>query len=330
MVDIKPGERPTVVIQNGKTAKGSTGSHEKLTARLVVAADGRHSLAQKWTRVTVERDPERMRISGVIFEGIPIQEATGFAVFNPEIGEAFYLTPQRDGHVRGWLMYPPQLNLQLHGEEVISRFLAEAIRVGTPSSWLAQAHAITPVITYCGDYPRVVHPYKEGVVFIGDCAGCDDPTFGEGMALALRDVRVLRDHLLATQDWNAAAHAYAKEHDDYFETVRILGDWYWSLLLETGPEADARRAKALPLIAQDNTRMFDLFGLGPEVPATEATRQRFFGEEWKWKIVQRTSISCSDFLTPFSKAIWRRRKPLWLTTPCCGWPGLFQHLCVGV
>jgi 2-polyprenyl-6-methoxyphenol hydroxylase-like FAD-dependent oxidoreductase len=279
VVDIKPGERPTVVVRNSKAEGGATGPLEEITARLVVAADGRHSLAQKWTGVAVAREPERMRISGAIFEGIPIQETTGFAAFNPEIGEAFYLTPQRDGHVRGWLMYPPHLDLQLHGEEVVSRFIAEAIRVGTPPALLAQAHAVTRVITYCGDYPRVIHPYKEGVVFIGDCAACDDPTFGEGMALALRDVRVLRDHLLATQDWDTAAHAYAKEHDEYFETVRILGNWYWSLLLETGPEADARRAKALSLIAQDDTRMFDLFGLGPEVPATETTRRRFFGEE---------------------------------------------------
>ena len=51
------------------------------------------------------------------------------------------------------------------------------------------------------------------------------------------------------------------------------------MFLETGPEADARRAKALPLIAQDGTRMPDLFGMGPDVPINETIRRRFFGEE---------------------------------------------------
>jgi len=51
------------------------------------------------------------------------------------------------------------------------------------------------------------------------------------------------------------------------------------MFLETGPEADARRAKALPLIAQDGTRMPDLFGMGPDAPINETIRRRFFGEE---------------------------------------------------
>lgn len=34
--------------------------------------------------------------------------------------------------------------------------------------------------------------------------------------LTLRDVRVLRDCLLATDDWHAAAHAYAQQHDRYY------------------------------------------------------------------------------------------------------------------
>jgi hypothetical protein len=51
------------------------------------------------------------------------------------------------------------------------------------------------------------------------------------------------------------------------------------MFLETGPEADARRAKALPLIAQDGARIPNLFGLGPEAPSDETARRRFFGEE---------------------------------------------------
>jgi hypothetical protein len=48
--------------------------------------------------------------------------------------------------------------------------------------------------------------------------------------------------------------------------------------MELGPEADARRARALPLIAQDPLRVADCPMSGPEAPSDETTRQRFFGE----------------------------------------------------
>ncbi len=89
----------------------------------------------------------------------------------------------------------------------------------------------------------------------------------------------LRDQLLSTDDWNAAGERYAEEQHRQFQVIRTLEDWLRSMFLETGPEADARRAKALPLIAQDDTRMPDLFGLGPDAPINNTIRRRFFGEE---------------------------------------------------
>jgi hypothetical protein len=61
--------------------------------------------------------------------------------------------------------------------------------------------------------------------------------------------------------------------------IHTAENWLGEMLLETGPEAEARRARALPLLAQDGTRMPDLFGLGPEVPLNEQVRRRFYGEE---------------------------------------------------
>ncbi len=37
--------------------------------------------------------------------------------------------------------------------------------------------------------------------------------WGCRLSLTLRDIRVLRDRLLADTDWDRAAHAYAAEHD---------------------------------------------------------------------------------------------------------------------
>jgi len=46
-----------------------------------------------------------------------------------------------------------------------------------------------------------------------------------------------------------------------------------------GPEADARREQAFPLIAQDPTRVPDHIVSGPDLAVNEDLRVRFFGEE---------------------------------------------------
>jgi hypothetical protein len=51
------------------------------------------------------------------------------------------------------------------------------------------------------------------------------------------------------------------------------------MLYEPGQEADARRARALPLIAQDKTRAINHLLSGPDLPADETVKRRFFGEE---------------------------------------------------
>jgi hypothetical protein len=99
------------------------------------------------------------------------------------------------------------------------------------------------------------------------------------MCLTLRDVRVLRDQLRKHNNWEHAGHAYAEEHDRYYGAVNTVIHWFWDLFYEIGSEAEARRAKAFPCLAQDVTRIPDVLMSGPEVPMDETVRRRFFGEE---------------------------------------------------
>ena len=50
-------------------------------------------------------------------------------------------------------------------------------------------------------------------------------------------------------------------------------------MYEPGPQAHTRRAKAFPLIGQDPSRVPDHLASGPELPADEMTKRRFFGED---------------------------------------------------
>ena len=77
-----------------------------------------------------------------------------------------------------------------------------------------------------------------------------------------------------------AGHTYAEEHDRQFRDLHTAESWFTSIFMEPGPEADARRAKALPQVAMDQTRIPDIFFSGPgSAPVDEAARRRFFGEE---------------------------------------------------
>ncbi len=117
------------------------------------------------------------------------------------------------------------------------------------------------------------------MVLVGDAAAANDPMFGQGMALTFRDVRTLADHLLATDDWEAACHAYVAEHDAYYHVLHTFSHWFEELFYTTGPEADQMRTRVLLALAADRSRMPDYFFSGPQPPVTDEIRQRMFAEE---------------------------------------------------
>lgn len=148
-----------------------------------------------------------------------------------------------------------------------------------PSEWYEGVKAADPLATFDGADIWAEHPYKEGVALIGDAAATSDPSWGQGLCLTVRDARVLRDALLHHEDWDAAGHAYAAEHDRHYGVIHTAENWLSEMFFATGPAGEARRARAFPLIAQDPTRIPDHVASGPEVPADETIRKRFFGEE---------------------------------------------------
>lgn len=271
--DVKPGAEPAVVVEQD-------GRVEEIRARLIIGADGRGSLVRKWAGFPVQQDPERLLISGVLFEDMPTpREDTAYYSINPSLGQSVPLFPQGQGRVRAYLVHTKATSSRLQGAVDLPRFVEESVKTYAPTEWYAGARAVGPLATFdCAD-TWVEHPYKEGIALIGDATAASDPTWGQGLSLTVRDVRVLRDQLLAHEDWGVAGHTYAQEHDRYYGVIHRVENWLSELFLAIGPEAEARRAKALPLIAQDETRVPDHITSGPDLPADETVRRRFFGEE---------------------------------------------------
>jgi hypothetical protein len=61
--------------------------------------------------------------------------------------------------------------------------------------------------------------------------------------------------------------------------MHTAGNWFNDVFLEQGSDAETRRARALPLLAQDPSRFLQHIFIGPDLPLDETVRRRFFGEE---------------------------------------------------
>ncbi len=271
VLDVRPGAPATVVLgENGRT--------EEVRARLVVGADGRSSQVRACTGFEVRRDPDGNLIAGVLMDDIRAPEDIAHLVVNSDLGQQAVIFPQGKGRARTYFCCH-NTHPRHNGTDDLPRYLESCKKVGMNSEFYEGARPVGPLATFDGAETWVQHPYRDGIALVGDAAAASDPSWGQGLGMTLRDVRLLRDQLLSTENWDNAGHAYAAEHDRHARATHLGNTWYTRLYLETGPEADARRQRALPLIAQDPMRQPDTIFSGPDVPLDEEVRRRFFAED---------------------------------------------------
>jgi 2-polyprenyl-6-methoxyphenol hydroxylase-like FAD-dependent oxidoreductase len=279
--EVRRGVRATGVTlgDSPSVAFDSNGSSETATARLVVGADGRGSMVRKWAGFESRDDPDEQWLAGVLFENTSAPMDHSVACFNPFASRLALVFPLGGGRGR-YYFGARSSEPGMTGDKDIPRFIEESVKNGMPAEYFEGASPAGPLATFSGADSWVDYPFHNGVALLGDAAAQSDQTWGQGMAMTLRDARILRDALLATDDWDAAGQAYAAEHKRQFDALHTVEGWFTAIFMEPGPEADARRAKALPPIAMDQTRIHDAFFSGPDyAPVDEAARRRFFGED---------------------------------------------------
>ena len=266
--NFEPGSEPRVEIE-------WDGGSETKTARLVVGADGRNAMTRKWGGFEQQQDPPGNLLGGVLVEGLAHAGDASTVLFNPFFGQGSFYFPQGKGFGRAYFASRTG-GVKLQGEGALDRFLEESARIGFPMEHYEGMKQAGPFATFDGADSWVDNPYKDGVALVGDAAATSDQTWGQGLSLTLRDVRGLRDELLANDDWDAAGQAYATRHDAYFASLREAEAMFTTFLIDPSEGANAVRMRVIPAVLANPDALPDTLFSGPELaPPTDEHRALF-------------------------------------------------------
>jgi 2-polyprenyl-6-methoxyphenol hydroxylase-like FAD-dependent oxidoreductase len=183
----------------------------------------------------------------------------------------YYSFPQGPSRSRVYLAH-----FDVHrysGPRGADRFLADLAQAASPDvAMLSEGWAVSPLATHESVDTWVDVPYAPGMVLVGDSAGYNDPIIGQGLSLAMADVRDV-SRLLLTDGPDADLSGYATARADRHSKQRIIAQTMAELMCSFSDVDAARRLRALPLLGTDETVMAlaaSMF-VGPEAlpPGTE-------------------------------------------------------------
>jgi len=266
------GVRDVNLAGDGPTVSYATnGRSHDVSTSLVVGADGRNSIVRKQAGITLEREPAITHIAGLLVDGLDGVPDDHDAL--ADAGELFFLLfHQGGGRARVYICPGLSGRHRFSGPQGTARFLAACTQASYP--WSEQVAAGTPAgpcATYPGDDTWTDAPYAEGVVLIGDAAGHNDPIVGQGLSIALRDARTVRDLVLDDARDPSAFAPYGEERFARMERLRFIADVLAVTQAEDADNTAARRAfVAEKMAAMDPEILSLLVGVlaGPEtIPA---------------------------------------------------------------
>lgn len=266
-------------------ANGAPSDH---LARLVIGADGRSSRARAWGAFSVNADPEKLMFAGVLLAGARVsftqhESDTAHVFFAPSTGLLAMVLPLDGRRTRAYVGYHlARGRRRLSGAAAFPEFRRLSEEAGVPPDWYDGAEVAGPLAQFSGADTWVDEPYSRGVALVGDAAAASDPSFGCGMALALRGARQLTDELLRVGSFeqgalDEAGVAYAEQASADFLALQRQISWLADVYREPGTAADAMRAGLWPLYAREPSRVPDVVLLGPDGPSDETAKRRFLG-----------------------------------------------------
>jgi 2-polyprenyl-6-methoxyphenol hydroxylase-like FAD-dependent oxidoreductase len=260
-VRVQAGARPSVTYLNG--------SEMQVRPRLVIGADGRASTVRKQSGIHIHKAPASHVIAGLLVEGASRWPDDQYSI-GVEGDLQFYVFPQGGGRVRLYTCHANDQAARWAGRAGPQRFLQAFARLqAIPAALgLGDGTAAGPCATFGGEQTWCEEPYADGVVLLGDAGGYDDPVDGQGLSLALRDVRQLSELLLATSGWTVAAlRPYGQQRAERLRRMRRVSLTFAALMTTFTADGRARRNRfrAASGAAGDDIRLaLGAIHLGPD------------------------------------------------------------------
>ena len=257
------------------------GETVEVTTRILVAADGRSSSTVKSAGFELKATKNGTLISGMLVKNFhgPAKASQHAMVPDKGLTALSFPLDEKGEFTRIYLCAHNKSETKLmNGEKHIDKFVEASIASGMNPACFSKMEPAGPLATYVGTHSWLEHPYRDGVVALGDAGSTVDPAFGLGQSLTSREVRLLRDELLTAKSLVKACDDFATQAHDYYMRLKRLEEWYRDLQFNVSDEARAFREKAGPLHMMDPSRMPDLMGLGGDAPSDEVARMRFYGE----------------------------------------------------
>jgi menaquinone-9 beta-reductase len=266
-VRVQAGTRPSMAYRNS--------SEVQVQPRLIIGADGRASTVRKQSGIRIKKAPATHVIAGLLVEGASRWPDDQYAI-GVEGDLQFYVFPQGTGRVRLYTCHSNEQAARWAGRAGPQRLLRAFARLQSiPAALgLGDITAAGPCATFSGEQTWCEEPYADGVVLLGDAGGYDDPVDGQGLSLALRDVRQLSELLLAAGDWTATGlRPYGQQRTERLRRMRRVSRTYAALMTTFTAGGRARRSRyyAASGARQDDIRMaLGAIWLGPDRLPSEA------------------------------------------------------------
>lgn len=212
----------------------------EVRCRHVVAADSGSSTMRRMVGLGFSVQPRDLWGAGLLVSDVDVADDRSSVVVSTDDAMA-YLLPQGQGMARLYVNIAGEASREVFGEDRVAGFLRIARHaLGAP---LAAARPAGPCF---------VHPLRNGVaagvcasgvVFVGDAAGFTNPVAGQGLAMALRDVRVVTDAMDRGRP-DPSFVTYGRERARRMAILCAAVPLYSAMVASFGPGGRARRHDA--------------------------------------------------------------------------------------
>ena len=236
-VDVTPGAPPTLRYELDDVVT-------TVRAGLIVGADGRTSSVRRQLGIALRESTPRTLGGGMLVDGLDDWPDDQLSL-GTEGDLHHFVFPRAQGRARLYLLHDRAQRGRFAGPDRQQAFLDAWRFACIPGvEMFRAARPAGPCAFYPMNDSWTDGPCAPGVVLIGDAAGWNDPIIGQGLSIALRDVRLVAEIVRAGADRSVAAFApYVEERRERMRRLRVAAE-VTTDLTATFTRAGAARRKA--------------------------------------------------------------------------------------